>query len=167
MNRITRFDSLAILGRVQRRYLQKGMGKDTLKVKKMGKFKVFSGCFQGVSRVLSGCFQGVSRVFSWCFRVFPGCFHGVFGVFVFSMLFAGIPFGPFQDSNRTARVKTSKAPNCRRFFTGRPHTYARSTNVFGEHQQDLNSTPLYPTPPTCHKRYGMADVLKGPKPPNN
>ena len=47
----------------------KGMGKNTLKVKKKGKFRVFSGCFQ----VLSGVF-----------RVF------------FPIPFAGIPFGPIQ-----------------------------------------------------------------------
>ena len=62
----------------------KGTGKNTLKVKKKGKFRVFSGCFQAILRVfqgVSGCFQGVS-----------GCFQGVFP-------HPGIPFGPFQDWN--------------------------------------------------------------------
>ena len=30
--------------------LAEGIGKDTLKVKKKGRFRVFSGCFQGIVR---------------------------------------------------------------------------------------------------------------------
>ena len=58
----------------------KGMGTNTLKVKRKGKFRAYSGYFQGVFRYCQG---------------FSGCFQGVFSVF-FPIPFAGIPFGPFQ-----------------------------------------------------------------------
>ena len=55
------------LGRVQRAYPPKCMGKIALKVMS---FKLFSGCFP----VISGYFQGIFRVFSGFFQdVFPMC----------------------------------------------------------------------------------------------
>ena len=58
-------------------HIQKGHREKLLKVMK---FRVFSGCFQGISGVVSGV---------------SGHFQDDFGVF-FPMPFPGMPFGPFQ-----------------------------------------------------------------------